>query len=117
MPLPSPSSRPPVAIPAPAPSRPQPRKPGLRRACPERHAAQLAARDVLTRLVDEGRITVRELAECWQCPVSHAFEKLQGERPIHLAEIFLLPDPLPLSVLADASAVVRDRRQLRLAHR
>jgi hypothetical protein len=75
----------------------------------------IAARDVLARLVDERRISVRELAECWGCPVSHAAEKLTGDRPIHLGEVYLLPDSLAFAVLAESSAAVRGRRAARVS--
>jgi hypothetical protein len=75
----------------------------------------IAARDVLRVLVEERRISVRELAECWGCPVSHAAEKLLGDRPIHLGEVYLLPDQLAFAVLAESSAAVRARRSLRAA--
>jgi hypothetical protein len=86
------------------------RKPGLKATSPERLEFMLAASEIVARLVSRGRVSVRDLALWWQCPASHAAEKIKGERPIHLGEVMALPDRFADDVLDEARMVVRARR-------
>jgi hypothetical protein len=89
-------------------------KPGLRKASPERLEMMIAIAELVNALVVRGRVSVRELAEWWQCPASHASEKLRGERPIHLGEVCALPERMARDVLDEARMLVASRaNQLR----
>lgn len=101
----------------PPPARVEPRKPGLRSTSPRRFEATLRVRDIIVDLVAERRISVRELAEAWECPPSHAADKLAGDRPIHLGEVLMLPARVALEIIRRAEAVVLDRSFISNAHR
>ncbi len=89
-------------------------KPGLRKASPERLEMMIAIAELVNALVVRGRVSVRELAEWWQCPASHASEKLRGERPIHFGEVCALPERMARDVLDEARMLVASRaNQLR----
>lgn len=85
------------------------RKPGLARTSPERLEMMLAIATLVNQLVIRGRVSVRDLAEWWQCPASHASEKLRGERPIHLGEVCALPERMARDVLDEARMLVASR--------
>lgn len=99
------------SYPPPAFARPSnPASPGFALRRPSAFELLVATAAILRRLIDAGHVSVRDLAEWWQCPVSHAQDKLRAERPIHLGEVLALPDRLSLDVLDEARLVVLQRR-------
>lgn len=70
----------------------------------------MVARDTLRALVARRHISVRELAECWRVSTRVAQQKLTGEAPLHMGEVFQLPTRIALELLDDARTVVLLRR-------
>lgn len=87
-----------------------PRKPGLRSTRPERYEQGLVARDILRAFVARKKLTIRELALCWQVSPKVVHEKLRGDRPVHWEEILLLSETKALDVLDEIRLVVLQRR-------